>query len=71
MVSAGQGGLLKGIGVLNAHAYRPNEFVVQNWVYDGLVRYGSRGKILPALAESWRTESNKQGGEDIIFNLRR
>ena len=28
------------IGVLNPHAYRPNEFVIQNLVYEGLVSLG-------------------------------
>jgi ABC-type transport system substrate-binding protein len=70
IVSAGQAGLLKGIGVLNPHAYRPNEFVVQNWVYEGLVHYGAGGKIVPALAESWELRNHGRQ-QDIIFNLRR
>ena len=69
-VSAGQAGLMKGIGVLNPHAYRPNEFVVQNWVYEGLVHYGPGGKIIPALADSWEVR-NHGHQQDIIFNLRR
>lgn len=69
-VSAAQAGLMTGIGVLNPHAYRPNEFVVQNWVYEGLVQYGEGGKILPALAESWKVET-RGSQQDVIFDLRR
>lgn len=69
-VSAAQAGLMKGIGVLNPHAYRPTEFPVQNWVYEGLVHYGEGGKILPALAESWKV-GTRGSQQDITFNLRR
>ncbi len=40
-------------GDVNPHRYNPDQFVIQDMVYEGLVRYGDNGKIEPALAESW------------------
>merc|ERR1719316_1060449 len=61
-----QSGLFKTIGRLDPHAYRPNEFFSNNWVYEGLVSYGPNGAILPALAESW-TET----ADGMVFKLRK
>merc|ERR1719316_2216836 len=60
-----QTGLFKSVGPMNPHAYRPNEFFSNNWVYEGLVSYGPDGAILPALAESW-TET----ADGMKFKLR-
>lgn len=40
-------------GDVNPHRYNPDQFVIQDMVYEGLVRYGDNGKIEPALAKSW------------------
>ena len=60
-------------GPMNPHAYRPNEFVIQNLLYEGLVHYGPNGQLVPALAESWEISSAQDGtGEtSITFFLRR
>lgn len=73
LVAQAQGGLMSDTGPLNPHAYRPNEFVVQNMLYEGLVYYGKDGKIEPALAESWDISAPAQGSEEtaITFKLRR
>lgn len=73
VVTQAQGGLMSDTGPLNPHAYRPNELVVQNMLYEGLVYYGKDGKIEPALAESWDISTPAQGSEEmaITFNLRR
>lgn len=60
-----QTGLFQSVGPMNPHGYRPNEFFSNNWIYEGLVSYGSDGSIVPALAESW-TES----GNTVTFKLR-
>ena len=65
-----QSGLFESVGELDAHAYRPNEFFSNNWVYDGLVSYGANGVIEPALAASWTVEATTGGGEIIRFALR-
>eukprot|EP00954_Amorphochlora_amoebiformis_P004763 373469-Amorphochlora_amoeboformis.AAC.1 len=66
----GQTGLFAGIGRLDPHSYRPNEFFSNNWVYEGLVEYGPDGKILPSLAISWTIEDISGGGQRYTFNLR-
>ncbi len=73
LVAQAQGGLMSDTGPLNPHAYRPNEIVVQNLLYEGLVYYGKDGKIEPALAESWDISAPAQGSEEtaITFKLRR
>ena len=48
-----QTGLFTTVGRLDPHTYRPNEFFANNWVYEGLVKYGANGVIEPALAASW------------------
>ena len=61
-----------GVGRLDAHSYRPNEFFANNWVYDGLVEYGAGGAIVPALATSWNIADNADGpGKKYTFQLRR
>jgi nickel transport system substrate-binding protein len=61
-----------GVGRLDPHTYRPNEFFASNWVYDGLVEYGPGGTILPALAESWTVSDADAGaeGQTYTFKLR-
>ena len=59
-----------GVGRLDAHSYRPNEFFANNWVYDGLVEYGPQGTIIPSLAESWTVTEIADGGQKYTFTLR-
>ena len=66
----GQTGLFVGVGRLDPHSYRPNEFFANNWVYDGLVEYGPNGVILPSLATSWSVEDIAGGGQRYAFTLR-
>ena len=54
-------------GDANPHRYNPDQFVIQDMVYEGLVRYGDNGKIEPALAKSW---SISQDGKTYTFKLR-
>ncbi len=61
---------VSGVGRLDPHTYRPNEFFSNNWVYDGLVEYGPGGKSLPALAVSWNVDDRAGGGQTYTFNLR-
>ena len=67
-----QTGLFATVGRLDPHTYRPNEFFANNWVYEGLVSYGSYGQVLPALAESWSISDNSDNsdGQRYTFNLR-
>ena len=69
-----QSGLLSadtGVGRLDPHTYRPNEFFANNWVYDSLVAYGAGGAIVPALAASWTVANDVGGaGHKYVFNLR-
>ena len=58
-----------GVGRLDAHSYRPNEFFANNWVYEGLVAYGADGAIVPSLATEW-TETNSADGDTYRFTLR-
>jgi len=62
-------GTFQTVGNLNPHTYRPNEFWVNNLVYDGLVEYGPGGVILPALATSWTLEE-VGAGMKATFTLR-
>jgi len=66
---AGQTGLFSSVGRLDPHTYRPNEFFSNNWVYEGLVSYGSFGQVLPALAQSW-TMIDEGEGQRYTFMLR-
>jgi len=63
----GQTGRFSSVGRLDPHTYRPNEFFSNNWVYEGLVQYGSFGQVLPALAESWTIDDS---GQKYTFQLR-
>lgn len=47
----------------------PNEFFSNNWVYEGLVAFGSGG-VVPALAKSWEVSPNGIGGDNYTFQLR-
>jgi ABC-type transport system substrate-binding protein len=70
-VAPGSGGaLFKSVGPLNPHQYSPNQLFVNGWIYEGLVKYGQDGQILPALAESWDTENVVGGGQRVTFKLR-
>lgn len=40
-----QTGLFKSAGPMEPHGYRPNEFFSNNWVYEGLVKYGANGGL--------------------------
>jgi len=65
-----QTGLFQSVGRLDPHTYRPNEFFSNNWVYESLVRYGSEGQVLPALAKSWSITDTPNGGQEYTFTLR-
>ena len=65
-----QGGLFSSAGGLEPHATRPNEFFSNNWLYEGLVRYGSGGAVEPALATGWTSTANSDGSETVRFTLR-
>lgn len=54
-------------GDVNPHRYNPDQFVIQDMVYEGLVRYGQDGSIEPVLAESWDIS---QDGKTYTFHLR-
>ncbi|MBS4749691.1 nickel ABC transporter substrate-binding protein [Carnobacteriaceae bacterium zg-ZUI78] len=55
------------VGDLNPHRYNPDQFVTQDMVYEGLVRYGDNGVIEPVLAESWKISED---GKTYTFKLR-
>eukprot|EP00931_Biecheleriopsis_adriatica_P023089 TRINITY_DN14669_c0_g1_i3.p1 TRINITY_DN14669_c0_g1~~TRINITY_DN14669_c0_g1_i3.p1 ORF type:complete len:646 (-),score=126.69 TRINITY_DN14669_c0_g1_i3:227-1906(-) len=65
-----QTGLFVTTGPMDPHSYRPNEFFISNWIYEGLVHYGQNGAILPALATSWKIIETQGGGEQYRFTLR-
>lgn len=56
------------VGVLNPHAYSPNQMFAQAMVYEPLVRYGANGEVEPWLAESWTISED---GRTYLFTLRR
>ena len=58
-----------GVGRLDPHSTRPNEFFANNWVYDGLVEYGPQGTIIPSLAKSWEV-TDIDDGQKYTFALR-
>jgi len=66
----GQTGLFVGVGRLDPHSYRPNEFFANNWVYEGLVEYGPGGTIQPSLATAWTIADTPGGGQTYTFALR-
>lgn len=57
-------------GPMDPHSYRPNEFFISNWIYEGLVSYGTDGIILPQLASSWKVKDTSDGGQEYAFTLR-
>merc|ERR1719271_1460271 len=67
---AAQTGLFRSAGDLAPHGYRPNEFFANNWVYEGLVKYGADGVVEPALATSWTIEDLTNGDQLYTFTLR-
>ncbi|CAB9507387.1 Extracellular solute-binding protein, family 5 [Seminavis robusta] len=68
-LSPGVGSLFGTVGPLNPHQYGPNALYAQAWIYEGLVGYGQGGEVVPALATSWKTESNGDG-QRVTFQLR-
>lgn len=54
-------------GDVNPHRYNPDQFVIQDLVYEGLVRYGDKGVIEPTLATSWDVSED---GKTYTFHLR-
>ena len=65
-----QTGLFVTTGPMDPHSYRPNEFFISNWIYEGLVHYGENGEIVPALATSWTFTDTTDGGQRWRFTLR-
>jgi len=59
--------LFKGVGTMDPHSTRPNEFFFNRLVYEGLVGYGENGAIVPLLATSWTTSTD---GKTTTFTLR-
>ncbi|WP_286154928.1 nickel ABC transporter substrate-binding protein [Bacillus sp. FJAT-27264] len=56
-----------GIDQLDAGAYK-GSMNVHAMIYDGLVEYGEKGEIVPALAESWEISED---GKVYTFHLRK
>jgi len=65
-----QTGLFVTTGPMDPHSYRPNEFFISNWIYEGLVYYGQGGSIEPMLATSWAATDTTDGGQEYRFTLR-
>ena len=63
-----QTGLFSTVGRLDPHTYRPNEFFANNWVYEGLVKYGANGVIEPSLAASW-VVTDIVGSDDQLYTF--
>merc|ERR1711912_8021 len=63
-----QTGLFTTVGRLDPHTYRPNEFFANNWVYEGLVKYGAEGVIEPSLATT-RTVADIPGSDDQLYTF--
>jgi nickel transport system substrate-binding protein len=59
--------LFKGVGRMDPHSTRPNEFFFNRLVYEPLVGYGANGMIVPVLAESWTQSAD---GKTTTFTLR-
>ena len=65
-----QTGLFSSVGRMDPHTHRPNEFFANNWVYEGLTKYGADGVIEPALAASWTDPTDlPSGGQEYRFTL--
>jgi len=67
---AAQTGLFQATGDMDPHSYRPNEFFINNWIYESLVHFGENGEIVPALATSWEVADTTDGGEEYRITLR-
>jgi len=65
-----QTGLFKTTGPMDPHSYRPNEFFISNWIYEGLVYYPDSGRPEPMLATSWSMADTPDGGQEYTFRLR-
>ena len=66
-----QTGLFSTVGRLDPHTYRPNEFFANNWVYEGLVKYGANGVIEPSLAKAWDVSDISNSDDQLYtFTLR-
>lgn len=65
-----QTGRFSSTGPMDPHSYRPNEFFISNWLYEGLVSYGANGVITPQLATSWTISDTASGGQTYRFTLR-
>jgi len=65
-----QTGLFSSTGPMDPHSYRPNEFFISNWIYEGLVSYTHDGVIVPQLASSWVVIDTSNGGQEYRFTLR-
>jgi ABC-type transport system substrate-binding protein len=65
-----QTGLFTATGPMDPHSYRPNEFFISNWIYEGLVSYGHNGVIEPQLATAWEVSDTSSGGQKYRFTLR-
>jgi len=65
-----QTGLFVTTGPMDPHSYRPNEFFISNWIYEGLVSYGENGVIEPQLATEWAVSDTGSGGQTYRFTLR-
>lgn len=57
----------KDIGLLNPHSYG-TPFIVQNMLYEPLIKYDEKGELVPWLAESWTESAN---GKEYTFHLRK
>ena len=57
-------------GGLEQHAtFFPMQFFSNNWIYEGLVRYGAGGAVEPALATEWASTVNSDGSETVRFRM--
>lgn len=55
------GALFQTMGPINPHQYAPNEIFASDWVYEGLVKFGQDGVIVPGLAVTWQDEATGEG----------
>ena len=65
----GTGGNFTTAGGLKPHATFPMQFFSNNWIYEGLVRYGAGGAVEPALATEWASTVNSDGSETVRFRM--
>lgn len=70
VVPGAQTGLFTTTGPMDPHSYRPNEFFISNWIYEGLVYYPDSGVPEPMLATSWSITATPDGGQEYTFRLR-